>query len=93
MHLKPKVTVSLLVYSDKVTNEEGLHNANVDRKLLNDIVSRQMKFFAHVIRKEEMENLVVEGKKSTKAEEGSLFAPPQYEKWGGGRKYVFAPPQ
>ena len=47
--------------ADKVTNKDVLHEENFDRKLLNDIVSRQMKFFGHVVRKEELENLVVTG--------------------------------
>ena len=48
-------------YKDKVTNEEVLRRAKVDRTLMKDIVKRQMEFFGHVIRKEELENLVVTG--------------------------------
>ena len=43
-------------YKDKVTNEEVLRRAKVDRTLMKDIVKRQMEFFGHVIRKEELEN-------------------------------------
>ena len=48
-------------YKDKVTNEEVLRRAKVDRTLMKDIVKRQMEFFGHVIRKEELKNLVVTG--------------------------------
>ena len=48
-------------YKDRVTNEEVIRRANVDRTLMKDIVKRQMEFFGHVIRKEEVENLVVTG--------------------------------
>ena len=48
-------------YKDKVTNEEVLRRAKVDRTLMKDIVKRQMEFFGHVIRKEELDNLVVTG--------------------------------
>ena len=50
-------------YKDRVTNEEALRRCipNVDRTLVKDIVKRQMEFFGHVIRKEELENLVVTG--------------------------------
>ena len=55
-----------ILWTDKVTNEEVLHKANVDRKLLHNIVSRHIKLFGHVVRKEEMEHLdvtcFVEGK-------------------------------
>ena len=55
-------------YKDRVTNEEVLRRTNVDRTLMKDIVKRQMEFFGHVIRKEELENLVVtvfiEGKRA-----------------------------
>ena len=39
----------------------GIILLNVDRTLMKDIVKRQMEFFGHVIRKEELENLVVTG--------------------------------
>ena len=48
-------------YTDRVTNTEVLHRTNLQRTLMKDIVRRQMAFFGHVIRKEEMENLVVTG--------------------------------
>ena len=46
-------------YKDRVTNEEVLRRAKVDRTLMKDIVKRQMEFFGHV--KEELENIVVTG--------------------------------
>ena len=55
-------------YTEHVTNVEVLHRANTKRKLLSEMVNRQVKFFGHVMRKEEMENLVttgyVEGKRA-----------------------------
>ena len=55
-------------WTDKVTNETVLHKANIDRRLLNDIVNRQMRFFGYVVRKEELKNLFetgfVEGKRT-----------------------------
>ena len=36
-----------LSYKDRVTNEEVLRRANVDRTLMKDIVKRQMEFFEH----------------------------------------------
>ena len=55
-------------YKGRVTNEEVLRRANGDRTLMKDIVKRQMEFFRHVIRREELENFVVtvfiEGKRA-----------------------------
>ena len=48
-------------YKDRMTNKEVLRRANVGRTLMKDIVKRQMEFFGHVIRKDELENLVVTG--------------------------------
>ena len=48
-------------YKDRVTNEQMVRRANVDRTLMKDIVKRRMELFAHVIRKEELENVVVTG--------------------------------
>ena len=48
-------------YKDRVTNEEVLRRANVDRTLMKYIVKRQMELFGQIIRKEELENLVVTG--------------------------------
>ena len=55
-------------YTEHVTNVEVLRRANTKRKLLSEMVNRQVKFFGHVMRKDEMENLVttgyVEGKRA-----------------------------
>ena len=56
-------------YTEHVTNVEVLRSANTKRKLLiSELVNRQVKFFGHVMRKEEMEILVttgyVEGKRA-----------------------------
>ena len=44
-----------------VTNEEVYRQMNLKQSLLVDIVRRQMSFLGHVLRKEEIENLVVTG--------------------------------
>ena len=45
-----------------VTNEEVYRRINIKKQsLLVDIVRRQMSFLGHVLRKEEMEHLVVTG--------------------------------
>ena len=44
-----------------VTNEEVYRLMNIKQSLLVDIVRRQMSFLGHVLRKEEMEHLVVTG--------------------------------
>ena len=64
-----------IAWVDKVTNEKVLHRANFDRKLVNDIVNRQMSFFGHVIRKDAFENLVVTGfvEKRENAAEGTYL--------------------
>ena len=46
---------------DMVTNEEVYRRMNIKQSLLADIVRRQMSFLGHVLRKEEMEHLVVIG--------------------------------
>ena len=55
-------------YTEHVTNVEVLRRSNTKRKLLSEMLNRQVKFFGHVMRKEEMENLVttgyVEGKRA-----------------------------
>ena len=55
-------------YTEHVTNVEALRKANTKRKLLSEMLNRQVKFFGHVMRQEEMENLVttgyVEGKRA-----------------------------
>ena len=57
-------------YTDMVTNTEVLHRTNVQRIRMKDIVGRHMLFFGHVIRKEEMENLVVTGYVEGKRDKG-----------------------
>ena len=47
--------------TEHVTNVEVLRRANTQRKLPSEMVNRLMKFFGHVMRKEEMENLVTIG--------------------------------
>ena len=44
---------------EHVTHEEVRHRANTNRKLQSEIVNRQVNFFGHVMRKYEVENLVM----------------------------------
>ena len=48
-------------WKDMVTNEEVYCRMNIKQSLLVDIVRRQMSFLGHVLRKEEMEHLIVTG--------------------------------
>ena len=48
-------------WKDMVTNEEVYRRMNIKKSLLVAIVRRQMSFLGHVLRKEEMEHLVVIG--------------------------------
>ena len=48
-------------WNDMVTNEEVYSRMNIKQLLLVDIVRRQMSFLGHVLRKEEMEHLVITG--------------------------------
>ena len=43
-------------WTDKLTNEEVLQRAGVERKLIGEIRTRQMRFLGHVIRKDGLEN-------------------------------------
>ena len=47
-----------------VTNEEVYRRMNIKQSLILDIVRRQMSFLGHVLRHEEMENLVITGKRA-----------------------------
>ena len=44
-----------------VTNVEVHRRANTKGKLISEMLNRQVKFFGHVMRKEEIENLVTTG--------------------------------
>ena len=48
-------------WKDMVTNDEVYHRMSIKQSLLRDIVRRQMSSLGHVLRKEEMEYLVVTG--------------------------------
>ena len=51
-------------WADKLTNEEVLQRAGVERKLIGEIKTRQLRFLGHVIRKDGLENLALTGKRS-----------------------------
>ena len=53
--------IQRISYTEHVTNVEVLRSANTKRKLLSEMVNKQVKFFGHVMHKEEMENLVTTG--------------------------------
>ena len=57
-------------YTEHVTNVEVLCRANTKRKILREMVNRQVKFFGHIMRKEEMENLVITGYVESKRARG-----------------------
>ena len=46
----------------KLTNEEILRRANSGRTLMKIIYKQQLKFVGHVLRKGELENLMLNGK-------------------------------
>ena len=55
-------------WADKLTNEEVLQRAGVERKLIGEIRTRQ--FLGHVIRKDGLENLALTGKIEGKRSRG-----------------------
>ena len=57
-------------WSDKVRNIIVLGRAGVNRKLIEDIRIRQMRFLGHIFRKERLENLAVTGQIEGKRSRG-----------------------
>ena len=49
-------------WTDKVSNDDVLSRANVNRKLLREIRVKQLKFLGHILRKDGFENLVLTGR-------------------------------
>ena len=49
-------------WTDKVSNEEVLTRAGVQRKMIREMLIRQLKFMGHITRKEGLENLALTGK-------------------------------
>ena len=49
-------------WTDKVINEEFLTRAGVQRKMIHEMLIRQLKFMGHITRKEGLENLALTGK-------------------------------
>ena len=54
----------------RISNEEVLARAGVNRRLIKDIRVRQMRFLGHVLLKEEFENLALTGKIEGKRSKG-----------------------
>ena len=48
-------------WTDKVSNEEVLTRAGVQRKMIHEMLIRQLKFMGHITRKEGLENLALTG--------------------------------
>ena len=48
--------------TDNVSNEEVLRKAGVQRKMIREMLIRQLKFMGHITRKEGLENLTLTGK-------------------------------
>ena len=57
-------------WADKLTNEEVLQRAGVERKLIGEIRTRQLRFLGYVIRKDGLENLALTGKIEGKRSRG-----------------------
>ena len=58
-------------WKEKVTNVEVYRRMNTSTSLLIDIVHRQLTFLGHILRKGELENLVVTGFVDGKRDRGS----------------------
>ena len=67
----------IISWKEKVTNVEVYRRMNTSTSLLMDIVHRKLTFLGHILRKGELENLVVTGFVDGKRGDGSekLFSP------------------
>ena len=65
-------------WKEKVTNVEVYRRMNTSTSLLIDIVHRQLTFIGHILRKGELENLVVtgfvDGKRDRGRQQGTIGA-------------------
>ena len=50
-----------ITWKDKITNVEVYRRMNTTKSLVNDIVRRQLSFLGHILRKDDLENLVLTG--------------------------------
>ena len=61
-------------WTDKVSNDQVLQRANTSRNLLKVIVSRQIRFVGHVMRKNQLEAValtgMIEGKRAIEEDKG-----------------------
>ena len=48
-------------WKDRITNNEVYHRMGTSKALLGDIVRQQLSFLGHMLRKDELEKLVVTG--------------------------------
>ena len=49
-------------WTDKITNKEVFQRAHTERSLINTIVTKQIRFLGHVLRKDKIEAFVLIGK-------------------------------
>jgi hypothetical protein len=62
-----------------------LQMANETRTLIKDIRKRQSDFFGHIIRKEQIEHIVITGKISGRGDNGRKFWMVWQNGWGRGQ--------
>ena len=60
----------IIPWTDKVSNEEVLARAGVNRRLIKDTRMKQMRFLGHVLRKEGLYNLAPTGQIGGKRSRG-----------------------
>ena len=59
-----------ITYTDRIKNGDLLSRIDMKRQLIKKVRRQQMKFFGHVIRNEDIENLVISGKIEGKRSRG-----------------------
>ena len=57
-------------YMDRITNEEVLQRANAKRLLISIIRDRKMRYFGHLVRGNELQILLIDGKADGKRRKG-----------------------
>ena len=55
-------TMMKIPWTDKVSNEKVLRRAGVQRKMIREMLNRQLKFMGYIARKGGLENLALTGK-------------------------------
>ena len=57
-------------YMDKITNDEVLQRAKAKRQLISVIRDRKMRYFGHLVRRNELQRLLLDGKVEGKRRKG-----------------------